>query len=71
MAIVVDPAVAFGKPVIAGTRVSVETVTELLAAGETVEAIVREYDITPQDVRDCLAYATEVLREQRVAALPL
>ncbi|MGH7717951.1 MAG: DUF433 domain-containing protein [Gemmatimonadaceae bacterium] len=47
-----------------------ETITELLAAGDTIEDIVREYEITAQDVRDCLAYATEVLREQRVAALP-
>jgi uncharacterized protein (DUF433 family) len=53
-----DPAVLAGKPVINGTRVSVELVLELLAAGWTTGEIVSEYDrITAADVRACLAYA--------------
>jgi uncharacterized protein (DUF433 family) len=62
-----DPAVLAGKPVINGTRVSVELVLELLAAGWTTDEIVEEYDrVTAADVRACLAYAAEALKDETV-----
>ncbi len=65
--IVLDPAILSGKPVIRGTRLSVEFVIGLLADGGSEEDIVRNYPgITHEDIRACLAYARDVLRSERV-----
>jgi uncharacterized protein (DUF433 family) len=69
--IVVDPAVLVGKPVIKGTRISVELVVDLLGRGYTVEQVIQQYPhVTAEDVQACLAYASEVLRSEKVYALP-
>ena len=48
-----------GKPVIKGTRISVEVVIDLLACGWTAEQILKEYDhLTSDDIGACLAYMT-------------
>ncbi len=69
--IVVDPAILVGKPVIKGTRISVELVVDLLARGYTIQDVLRQYPhITAEDVQACLAYASYVLRSERVYAHP-
>jgi uncharacterized protein (DUF433 family) len=69
--ITVDPKVLVGKPVIKGTRIAVEFVLDLLGRGWTTEQILREYDhLTPGDIQACLAYASEVLKSERVYLLP-
>jgi uncharacterized protein (DUF433 family) len=69
--IVVNPKVLVGKPVIKGTRIAVEFIVELLANGWTTEQILHEYDhLTPEDIQSCLAYASEVLKSERVYLLP-
>ncbi|HUG92529.1 MAG TPA: DUF433 domain-containing protein [Planctomycetaceae bacterium] len=69
--ITVDPHVLVGKPTIKGTRISVEFVVELLGRGWTPEDILREYDhLTPEDIQACLAYASEVLKSERVYLVP-
>lgn len=69
--IVVNPKVLVGKPIIKGTRISVEFVVDLLGRGWTTEQILREYDhLTPEDIQACLAYAGEVLKSERVYLLP-
>ena len=56
--ITINAEVLVGKPVIKGTRLSVEFIVGLLAHGWSVEDVVKEYDqITTEDVRSCLAYA--------------
>jgi uncharacterized protein (DUF433 family) len=68
--IVADPNVLVGKPVIKGTRISVELVMDLLAGGFTPEQIRQQYDhLTLDDIHACLAYAREVLRSERVFAV--
>jgi len=68
----VDPKVLVGKPVIKGTRIAVEFVVDLLGRGWTVEEILREYDhLNAQDIQACLAYASEVLKSERVYLLPV
>jgi uncharacterized protein (DUF433 family) len=63
----VDPAVLVGKPVIKGTRISVEFIVGLLAQGWTFEEILKEYDhITREDVQACLAYAHQILADERI-----
>ena len=68
--IVVDPKILTGKPVVRGTRISVELVVELLAAGWSHEQILASYPhLSEQDIRACLAYAGELLREEKVYPL--
>ena len=60
--IVLDPAVLTGKPVIRGTRLSVEFVIGLLADGWSEADILHNYPgITHDDVAACLGYARDVL----------
>ena len=55
--IVVAPEVMVGKPVIRGTRLTVEHVVGLLAHGMTVEEILAEYEgLKPEDIRACLFF---------------
>ncbi len=66
--IVCHPRILGGKPVIEGTRMSVEQVLGLIAKGMSVEAIVRSYPILAEaDVRGAVAYAREALRDDIVA----
>ncbi len=54
----VNPKVAFGKPVISGTRIAVEFVLQLLASGWTVSDVLTEYpNLKEQDILACLNYA--------------
>ena len=60
--IIVQPDICNGKPVIRGTRITVQTVLEFLAAGDTVEDVLAEYpSLAAEDVRACLEYASRVL----------
>lgn len=58
--ITMDPDIRFGKPCIAGTRMDVATIVGLFAAGETLETVVAEYALTPEQVRAALAYAAHM-----------
>ena len=62
-----DPEVMMGKPVIAGTRVTVELILEKLAAGETVEIIDEHPRLTKEGVYAALAFASEALRADVVS----
>ncbi len=58
--IALDPQVMVGKPVIKGTRLTVEYILNLLAHGATVEEILEEYDgLAPEDIQACLLFATQ------------
>lgn len=58
-----DPSIMMGKPVIAGTRITVELILEKLAAGESVEQILQEHPrLTEEAIRAALAFASEALR---------
>ena len=61
--IVSDPTVMMGKPVIVGTRITVELILEKLAAGETVEQILEAHPrLTREAIHAALAFAAEALR---------
>lgn len=66
----IDPEIMGGKPVIRGTRVPVETIVGALSGGSTIAELVGDYGITEEDVRAALAFATEVLSQERLYALP-
>jgi uncharacterized protein (DUF433 family) len=60
--IALNPKVMAGKPVIRGTRLTVEYVLNLLAHGATVEEILEEYQgLSAEDIRACLLFATKSL----------
>ena len=57
-----NPEVMLGKPVIKGTRITVEVILDLLAKGQKEEDILREYpDLKPEDIKAALAYASVAL----------
>ena len=57
-----DPAVMMGKPVIKGTRITVEMILDKLAAGETAEQIVSAHPrLSREAIQAALAFASEVL----------
>jgi uncharacterized protein (DUF433 family) len=68
--ITIDPKVMGGKPVIKGTRVPVQVIVGALAGGSTVAEVCEGYRVSEEDVRAALAYATEVLSQERLHALP-
>jgi uncharacterized protein (DUF433 family) len=58
-----DPSIMTGKPVIAGTRITVELILEKLAAGETVEQILEAHPrLTREAVYAALAFAAQALK---------
>jgi len=58
--ITVNPKVLVGKPVIRGTRLSVEYILNLLAHGATMEEIIKEYQgLKVEDIRACILFATK------------
>jgi uncharacterized protein (DUF433 family) len=67
---VVDPKVLVGKPVIKGTRISVEFILDLLANGWAIEQILDEYpQLEREDIIAVLKYAAEMVKEERVYPL--
>ena len=64
-----DPKVMFGKPVIAGTRITVEHILRCLAAGESPEDVVADYPpLTLEDIRAAQAFAADHLARESVFA---
>jgi uncharacterized protein (DUF433 family) len=66
-----DPKIMMGKPVVAGTRITVELILEKLAAGETVEQILEEHPrLTKQAVLAAIQFAADALKSDVVYPLP-
>ena len=59
----VNPNVHFGKPCVAGTRIPVVDVLEVVSEGLSFEQITKDYypDLELEDIRACVRYAIEVL----------
>ncbi len=68
--ITIDPRVLVGKPVVKGTRLAVEFIVDLLAQGWSEAEILRNYPgLTPEDIKACLLYASDILRSEKVYPL--
>ena len=62
--IVLDPKVMVGKPVVRGTRLTVDFILNLLAHGATEKEILEEYKgLTEEDIRACFLFATKALKD--------
>ena len=69
--IVVDPGVLAGKPVIRGTRLAVEFILELLAAGQSENELMRNYPgLAREDILACLSYASYLAHEYKAFPIP-
>ncbi len=70
----VSPQVHFGKPCVAGTRISVQSVLELVREGLSFPQIIQDYypDLETEDIRACIQYAIDVLSVEdiRLATTP-
>jgi len=59
--VTIDSEIHFGKPCIAGTRITVQCVLELLNEGLSFKEIIQHYypELQDEDIRACIQYATE------------
>jgi uncharacterized protein (DUF433 family) len=65
--IVVDPAIMFGKPVIKGTRITVEMILRKLAGGMSIEEILKDHPhLTPDDVYAAAAFAADYMAQEEI-----
>ena len=65
--IVIDPNILVGKPVIKGSRLSVEFIIDLMAQGWSEAELLRNYPgLTQEDIQACLAYASMTLKTEKV-----
>ncbi len=68
--ITMEPGKRGGKPCIRGLRITVYDVLEYLASGMSESEILRDFpDLTPEDIRACLAFAAD--RERKLVSIPL
>lgn len=69
--IVRDPKILGGKPIIQGTRISVEVILELLASGMTIPQIASEYDLSTEAIQAAVSFAAKGLKgEERINLEP-
>lgn len=70
--IAVNPQIHFGKPCVAGTRIPVQNVLELVREGLTFAEITRDYypDLDADDIRACIQYAIDVLAVEDICLAP-
>ena len=70
--IAVDPGVHFGKPCVAGTRIAVQDVLELVDEDIPFDQIVRDYypDLTVEDVHACIRYAIALVGAEDIRLRP-
>lgn len=69
--IIIDPEIQHGKPVIRGTRVPITRIIGGLAGGITKEDIIKEYNISEEDISSALNYAAELIEEEEFHAISI
>ena len=66
--ITVSPNIHFGKPCVAGTRITVQNVLELLKEGLSFDEIIQDYypDLTVEDIHACIEYAIALVAAEDI-----
>ena len=66
--ITIHPNIHFGKPCIAGTRITVENVLELIREGFSFSQIRRDYypDLETEDIKACIQYALDIVSVEKI-----
>ncbi len=62
----INPKVLCGKPIIKGTRISVELILEKLAEGYTFDEIMKEYDIERNGIKAAIFYAQKIIANEKI-----
>lgn len=72
MSVTLNQKIAHGKPVIEGTRITVEFILELLSSGMSNKDIIKEYpQLKNKDVVDALSYAKKSISHEEIIKFPL
>ena len=65
-----DPKILLGKPIIEGTRISVELIMRKLASGYTIEQVLSNYPhLTLQQIQACFEYTANLIADERIVEL--
>jgi uncharacterized protein (DUF433 family) len=66
--ITVDSKIHFGKPCVAGTRIPVEDILELVQEGIPFKKIIEDYypDLGVEDIKACVQYALDIIRSEEI-----
>jgi uncharacterized protein (DUF433 family) len=65
--IMINPAIMFGKPVIKGTRITVELILRKLVGGLTIDQILEDHPhLTPDDVYAAAAFAADYMAQEEI-----
>lgn len=69
----VVPTIRFGKPCVAGTRITVQEVLELINADLSFNTIIKDYypDLTPDDIHACVQYAIALVAAEDIYLKPV
>ena len=64
----VNPNIHFGKPCVAGTRITVQNVLELVAEGLSFKEIIQDYypELTIEDIKACIKYAVSLIASEDI-----
>lgn len=67
----INPKIMFGKPIIAGTRIPVYLILDLLADGATENEIIKDYypNLTKTDIKNALKYGAKVIQNEEISFL--
>ena len=70
--ITIDPQIHFGKPCVAGTRITVQGILELINTGISFPEIIRDYypDLVIEDIHACLQYAIALVAAEDICLVP-
>jgi uncharacterized protein (DUF433 family) len=67
--IVIDANICHGKPVVRGTRTPVTVILDALAGGDSFEMIQSDYDVSAEDIRACIGFASHEVSQLRYIPL--
>ncbi len=68
--VIIDPSIQHGKPIIKGTRLPITRIIGGLAGGMSKEEIIKEYEITEEDIKAALDYANELIEKEEFHPIP-
>ena len=61
--IVIDSGICHGKPIVRGTRTPVVVILNALAGGDSFETLQKEFDLSAEDIRACIAFAASEIEQ--------
>mgnify|MGYP001564604934 CR=1 FL=1 len=64
--IIIDEKIRHGKPIIEGTRITVDEVLEMLENGMSYEEIEKEYGLNKEDILAVISYAASLVRGEEI-----